>query len=215
MIVTINGTDYNVITSWKEVTDVDALLKCETFRHEIKALTDIPDEIVYGCDELQLFPIYTLCSFLHDDDNMPFVECCDIGLKPYWKVEMAKRIATGEGKEYQKAIQIAQVYYPKEKSCIRLVGLGNALTTALWNFLSYYKDMMSEEAEQIEIAAGIDSLSGFGSFGTVLELAQGDVTKIQTIYNMKADRVYSALHYNWRKAKYMEALHKLKHPPKP
>lgn len=82
MVVRINGTDYNVITTWDQV-DIEKILKCETFRDELKALTDIPAYIIDNADDLQLFPIYTLLGFLDDFEAIPVTECYDVALRSY------------------------------------------------------------------------------------------------------------------------------------
>lgn len=212
MVIKVNGTEYNVTTSWDEV-DVDRILTCDTFRDELKALTTIPHDLIDNTEDLNLFPIYTLVGFIDDLDYIPQMEVVDVAVGTYNDFEMAKR-ELREGKPYQKFIKVARVYYPEQKNAYLLLCLGANLVDKISTFLSNYEEMSKAEPDAEEVAAGVDELSGFGSWGTAYELAQKDITKVNTIFDMRAIEVYTALHYSWKQAQYMKRLHEIRYPKK-
>lgn len=211
--VKINGTPYKVCTSWDDVTDVTELLKAEDFKDELIALSTIPRETIESADELSLFPLYTLISFLDDIDSIDPLQARSVARSKYERMELAKTFLK-DGKQWKRIYLAAKVYYPKEKNPSRLLSLGVNIVSQIATFLSNYRDMLEHEPDQEEEAAGIDDLSGFGSFGTVYNLAGKDLTKVREIYAKPAIEVYTALHYSFREAKYMRALHEIRNRKK-
>lgn len=210
--VRINGTEYQVQTDWKEV-DPDKIMICENFKEELEAMSDIPKEIIEKASELQLFPFYTLISFIQDVEGFPAMQAVDIREESYEKLEQTKkRIQTG--KTYNKILKAARTYYPEEKNPVRLVSLGISIVHQISLFLEKYTEMIESEHDNDEIVAGIDTLDAFGSFGTAYNLAGKNVLQIQAVLNMPALRVYEVLRYNFRESKYMKRLFDIKNPRK-
>src|SRR5688572_6310295 len=100
--IKINGETYQVCTQWDEV-DPDKLLACEGFKDELKALTTIPPDLIDKCTSEQLWPVYTLISFIDDLDNMPYLQATDIEDRWYEKFELAKA-GMKTGKSYKKIL---------------------------------------------------------------------------------------------------------------
>lgn len=213
--IKINGIEYKLQTRWEE-TDPDKLMVCEGIREEIAALSDIPVEILNQATELQLWPIYVACSFIDDTDAMPAIEPTNKKGEPvnvenlaYKRLELAKQFLKF-GKPYRKILNVARVYYPKEKNPVRLIGLGVSIVNQISIFLGYYEEMFKSEATGEQESAGIQSLSDFGSWGTVFAMANKNILDVNKIMNKPAIEVYTALHYSWRESKYLEALHEIR-----
>lgn len=211
--VTLNGNSYKVCTKWEEV-DIDKIIACKDFRDELKTLTTISHDLIDKCTHEQLWPIYTLISFIDDFDLMPYSEATDIEKRWYIKFEAARQ-GTLTGKPYKKIIMAAKAYYPKETDPVKLIGLGVSIIHQISVFLANYQEMTEDEPERDEKAAGIEELSGFGSFGTVYNLAGKDLLKLKSIYHTSLIEVYTALHYSWKEAKYQKRLFEIRNPKKP
>ena len=210
--VRINGADYEVKTLWEEV-DADRLMVCETFREELAVMSTIPADLIGKASEIQLFPFYTLISFLYEVDELPMVEAVNIENESYEKLELCKqRIQTG--KTYNKLLKAARTYYPEENKTVLLLSLGVSIVQQISIFLAKYTEMTEAEHENDEIVAGIDRLTAFGAWGTAFTLAGKDVLKLRGVLDMKAITVYEALRYNFREAKYMKRLFEIKNPKK-
>lgn len=221
--VKINGSDYQVKTEWSEINP-DELKECKDFKDELKCLTTVPHEIIDKATNKQLWPIYTLLSFIDDMDNVPYEEALikydnegkeemrGIAYGPYDDFESAKGMLTVDCKPYCKWINAARVYFAEEKNPVRLIALGVSIVNQISIFLENYKDMINDPPDEDAIQAGVEDLSAFGMIGTALELAGGDMLKMPIILKKPAIRVYTILHYNWRKSKYQERLFNIRHP---
>jgi hypothetical protein len=80
-------------------------------------------------------------------------------------------------------------------------------------FLKNYEEMQTPPDSQ-EISAGVETLSAFGAWGTVFNLAQRDLMKVREIFSKPAIEVYTALLYSYREAEYQKKLFDIKHPKK-
>ena len=204
----INGTTYQIQTKWKEVDPV-ALVACNDFRDELKALTTIPAAIIDKATELQLWPVYTCLSFIDDLDSYPFEDAVAVDRESYQKLELARK-ALQVGKPYKKIINVALVYYPDEKDPVRLIGLGVSLVSQISLFLANYKDMLESGPGLKEEAAGIGELAGFGSWAAAYNLSGRDLTKVSVVLELSAIKVYTALYYSWKESEYLKRLHEKK-----
>jgi hypothetical protein len=223
--VTINGTQYQIKTKWEEV-DVERLIglqdlvdssegKKQLFREELKCLTDIPHDIIDRGTIDQLWPFCTCISFIDDLETMGFIEEDPDRVEQgkYEEIELAKQHLKF-GKPYKKVLGVALVYYPEEKDPVKLIGLGVSLTKQIAVFLSHYQDMVEDQPDPQEVAAGIEELSAFGSWGIAFTLGKGFLN-VRKVYAKKALDVYTALYYSWKKHRYQKRLFDIKHPPKP
>jgi hypothetical protein len=211
--VKINGTKCDICTKWEEV-DIDNLIACDVFKDELKALTTIPHDIIDRASSEQLWPFYTLFSFIDDTDNMPEISATDIEDRWYIKFEMAKA-GMKVGKPYAKIIRAARAYYPKEEDPVRLIGLGVSIVNQISVFLSKFEDMIHDKPTDAEIRAGVEDLAAFGFVGTVFNLAGRDILKMKNIYHLPLLEVYTILHYTWREAKYQKELFSIRNPKLP
>lgn len=210
--IQINEKKYKVHTLWDEV-DYEKLINANDFRDELEVLTDIPRETLHLASELQLFPIYTLVSFIDDDDLYPEFEAVNIEHESYEKLEYAKKLMQ-TGKNYQKVLRAAMVYYPDEKSTVRLLGLGVNIVNQISLFLENYKEMVSSEPDADEVWAGVERLSDFGAWGTAYVLADKNVLNLKAVMEQPALRIYEALRYNFRESQYMKKLYEIKNRTK-
>lgn len=202
---TINGQECKIMTRWEEVDPVK-LSDCQDFRDELKVLTDVSRETIDRAPELQLFPLYTLISFIHEVELLPVLQALDVEKSPYEKLEIAKQELATDHKPYRKILNVAMLYYPEEKNPVRLIGLGLNIIEQIAVFLSHYEDMLHSEPETEEVNAGVENLSAFGSWGTAFVLSGKDPLKVKEILEQPAILIYTSLYYSWKEAKYTKAL---------
>lgn len=208
----INGKKYKAKNDWSEV-DPDKLMMCDGIKDELECLTDIPNELINKATELQLFPLYTLISFIDDIESIELVQSVDIEQESYKKLELAKaNIKTG--KPYAKILKAGRIYYPDEKNPVLLLGLGANIINQIAVFLEKYEEMIQSEPDADEVWAGVETLSDFGAWGTAYNLAGEDILKLDSVLNLPALRVYEALRYNFRKSKYQKRLYEIKNRTK-
>lgn len=225
--VKVNGVSCEICTSWDDV-DFNKVLKCKeqvdedgeviesVFKSELKALSTIPHDIIDKANAEQLFPAYTLISFIDDMSpfehvNTPVVKTPRIQWSSYDQLEESK-IVMRTGKIYQKAIKVARIYYPEERNCRRLVGLGVSIIYQVHEFLNNYKEMFDGEVDTLQEMAGIHTLTPFGPWATVYILGGRDIGKIKEIFNLPAIEVYTAMLYNFREAKFRDEYRRLQTP---
>lgn len=220
----INGVQCEIKTKWEEVDPV-ILSDCPDFKSELKCLTTVPHETIDRADDVQLFPLRTLISFIDEVENMPVLESdsisgCERIIKNndknrifgcYEHLEIAKKELGTDHKPYRKILNIAMLYYPEEKNPVRLIGHGLHLINQIANFLSSYEDMLFSEPEADEINAGLETLSVFGSWGTAYVMAGKNPLEVQKILDSPAELIYTSLYYNWNEARYQKALMEAKY----
>src|SRR5688500_5966268 len=114
--VNLNGTWYKLCDNWADV-DADRLLEIYTrgepvtSKMELEALSTIPASFINRCDDLDLFPLYTVISFINEAELMPYIEAPPVYKQEYRKFEQGKK-ALQEGKPYKRVIAVAKVFYP-------------------------------------------------------------------------------------------------------
>ena len=96
----INGVKCKVFTRWEEV-DLSELIKPRfddegspraiNSRDEIKSLSTIPHDLIDRADQVQLFPFFTLISFIHEAELIPAIKADPINIKSYNLFEQAKK----------------------------------------------------------------------------------------------------------------------------
>lgn len=206
--VKINGTEYRIKTKWDEV-EPDRLMSCDDYKQELACMTDIPLEIIEKASESQIFPIYSLITFIDETDRFPDIQAVDIEKESYQKLELTKS-QIQSGKTYTRVLKAGRIYYPDEKDVVRLLGLGVNIINQISVFLENYKEMISAEPDADEVWAGVETLSDFGAWGTAYVLADRNILNLQAVLDTPALRVYEALRYNFREAKYMKRLYEVK-----
>ncbi len=210
---TINGQECKIMTQWEEVDPV-MLSDCQDFRDELKCLTNVPRGILDAAAETQLFPLYTLISFIHEVELLPVLQALDIEKSPYEQLEIAKQELATDHKPYRKILNVAMLYYPQDKNPVRLIGLGLNIIEQIAVFLSNYEDMLHSEPETEEVNAGVENLSAFGSWGTAFVLSGKDPLRVKMILRRPAIEIYTALYYSWKESKYQKALIESRAKPK-
>lgn len=206
----INGSSYKICTAWSDCDPIK-LSDCSTFKDELEILSTIPRDLIDRADDVQLFPLRTLISFIDEVENMPVIESLSIAEHKYEALEIAKRELATDHKPYRKILNIAMFYYPEEKNPVRLIGHGLHLINQIANFLSSYEDMLFSEPESDEINAGLETLSVFGSWGTAYVMAGKNPLEVQKILDSPAELIYTSLYYNWNEARYQKALMEAKY----
>lgn len=210
----LNGVPYQLCSCWEDV-EVDRLLACDgESKNELAALSNIPPDLIARYDDLQLFPLYVIISFVHEAELLPYFESRNVIKEQYRTFENAK-MALREGKPYKKLLAVAKVFYPEEKKTVRLVGLGLSLVQQIALFLENYSDMIHAKPEKNEVEAGIEVLGAFGYWGTAYTLAGRDILKVDEILSKSVIEVYTALYYSFKESRYNKRKFELDHPPKP
>lgn len=202
---TINGVECRICTKWEEVDPV-RLSDAADFREELKVLTTVPHDIIDRAGEDQLFPLYTMVSFIHEVENMPVLQAMQVEREPYDKLEIAKIELSSDHKPYRKILNVAMLYYPDEKNPVRLIGLGIDIISQIAVFLDGFEDMLHSEPSNEEVKAGVEDLSAFGSWGTAFVLAGKDPLKVNEVMKRPAIEIYTCLYYSWKESKYQKAL---------
>jgi hypothetical protein len=223
--VNLNGTWYKLCDNWADV-DADKLLAIYnrrdekgvpipvTSKMELEALSDIPASFLNRCDDLDLFPLYTVISFIHEAELMPYIEAAPVYERSYRRFEAAKK-QLQEGKPYKRVIAVAKVFYPNEKKTVQLLGLGLSLVQQIALFLENYADMIHHKPEKNAVEAGVEELSNFSYWGVAFTLAGRDVLKVDAILDKPAIEIYTALYYSFKESQYNKRKFELDHPPKP
>ncbi|CAB4183574.1 hypothetical protein UFOVP1106_10 [uncultured Caudovirales phage] len=117
--IKINETEYNIRTSWNEVTMNQYVEICKAsdkpFAEKIAAYTQMPIEIINQMKIAQLNVIGELVEFMEGFDSVnafaigyesPMV----IGDEPYWKVERAKQLLQNNPLPISAAVEIVKNY---------------------------------------------------------------------------------------------------------
>jgi hypothetical protein len=220
--VRLNKKPYQICNTWEEVEaerltqvyrDEEGNIIPTTSKHELKALSNIPHDLIDATPDIQLFPLYTIISFIHEAELMPYVEAENVASSQYRKFEGAKH-ALRDGKPYRKIISAAQVYYPDEKNSVRLVGLGISIVNQVAIFLQNYTDMINATPEKNEVEAGIEELAAFSYWGTAYVMAGRNLLNVDAILAKPAIEVYTAMYYSFKEAKYNKEKFRLDHPEK-
>jgi hypothetical protein len=220
--VWLNKKPYQVANTWGDVDiaklmevhrDEDGNIIPTTSKHELKALSSIPHDLIDVTPDIQLFPLYTIISFIHEAELMPYVEAENVASSQYRKFESAKH-ALRDGKPYRKIIAAAQVYYPDEKNSVRLVGLGISIVNQVAIFLQNYTDMINATPEKNEVEAGVEELAAFSYWGTAYVMAGRNLLNVDAILAKPAIEVYTAMYYSFKEAKYNKEKFRLDHPEK-
>jgi hypothetical protein len=201
----INDEEYQILTRWEEVDPVK-LSDCVDFRAELACLTTVPIELLNRATELQLFPLYTVISFIHEVELLPALQALNVEKASYEKMEISKQELSTNHKPYRKILNVAMMYYPEEKNPVRLIGLGLNIISQIALFLENYEDMLHSEPEPEESSAGIEDLSAFGSWGTAFVLAGKDPLKVNEVLQRPAIEIYTCLYFTWKESKYQKAL---------
>lgn len=213
---------YRICNTWEDVDhakliaqqlDPEGKPRFTTSKDELKALTNIPHDLIDRVPDIDLFPLYTVISFIHESELLPYLKARQITRESYSLFEKAKK-ACREGKPYKKIISAAKVYYPDENNSVRLIGLGLSIVEQIASFLEKYEDMIHAKPEKNEVEAGVEELGAFGHWGTAYVLAGRDILKINEILERPAIEVYTALHYSFKEHKYNKKKFDLDHPPK-
>lgn len=212
--ITINGKSYKVRTTWSEVS-AEKLLSCSDSRSEILATSNISADIIYKARTDQLFPIYTLISFLHDIGNYPLAaDTKQIEFEDYdHLVQVSQVINERVNNPYQRSIRAAKVYYPDETDTLRLVSLGSSIVLQFHTFMSSYEEL-SKGANTKDSTDWLERLQSMGAWGIAYVLAGRDITKMSAIFKMPAIQVYTAILYNFRESEHQKEILKRQQTPK-
>lgn len=204
----IQGEPYSIAESIQEC-NIHRLVKATSEREELAAISDIPLEIVRRLD----WDTFShLVEFLNSDEDYQCesVKVKDIATESYEKLELAKKAIQDHDKLYMQVYSVARVYYPSLKKSSDIFKYGINLINQIGLFLEEFSEMYEDGPDALEVQAGIEKVNEMGSFGTAFTLAGKDLTKMDKVTEMPAIVVYTALLYNYRESKYMDALSKLK-----
>lgn len=211
--VTVNGIKCKICSTWEDV-DFEKIVGCSNTREELAALSDIPVDIINRATDQQLFPLFTVISFIHESELLPFIHAEDIQVKAYKLYGNCVKILALDEKPYSKILRCARQYYPNEKNSVHLVGYGLSIIEQIAAFREKYEDMFNDEPEKNAVAAGIEELNGFGHWATAFNLCGRDLFKVDDVLEMPLIKIQTALYYNWKESKYQRRKFELDHPVK-
>lgn len=211
--IRINKQKFKFAQNFSEV-DADKLMACENFIDELVACSDVPREIFLNVPVKNLFPLYTIISFLDDNEDIDNAligvsGVANIELESYMKLEQCRQILRS-GKPYKQLMRIAKVYHPDIKETVLLLSYGANILNQIAVFLENYKEMNNAELSEDEQNAGFERLSVFGGWGTAFSMSGEDPIKTKAILQEPAIDIYTALFYSYIKSTCQKELFKAK-----
>lgn len=117
--IKINGTDYNLRTSWNEVTMNGYVEICKAsdkpFAERISIYSQIPIEIINQMKIAQLNVVGELVEFMEGFDSVNafaigYESPIEIGEQNYFKVERAKQLLQNNPIPISAAVEIVELY---------------------------------------------------------------------------------------------------------
>lgn len=197
--VTVNGSGYQIKTTWDEFT-VNDLLACTDARSELIAASTLPADLIYKARPDHLFPFYTILSFMHDVANYKLApDTKAIERESYDQFVQCCSVIQEQVNPYQRAIKAALIYYPEELSVNKLMEYGASIVLQVNAFLESYSELNYKDPKE-EGSDYMDRLRTMGPWGTVYAMAGKDLTKMDAIFKKSTIEVYTAMIYNFREA---------------
>jgi hypothetical protein len=165
--------------------------------------------------------IIRLTSWMQTDDLLqvtlqPYKNTTfDIGALPYGKLEVCKqRINKAHGNILAVGCDVWNVYFNEDISglpvCQSLPKV-HFIADAIAKFLDKFKKLNEYQYSEDEIEAGIETFEGFGSFPTIVNLAERFGKSYEYVTDvMTATMVYHTLLYDFERSEYGKRLQEIK-----
>jgi len=179
-------------------------------RSIIKALTDIPHEIVDRLTSKAVMSLYGILEFIYEVPDKTYLkEEVNVASEAWLKLELSKQVLAGKNEPYIIA-EISRIYFGDEAldwGVSFLYGQTSQIIYSIGVFLERYKELYEDnDPDPDQLEAGIKGLESFGVGAIRYSLAQGDVTKYEEIEQMSAESIYFTLLYEKAKNEYTDRL---------
>lgn len=209
--IEIAGKQYKIPSNHQEITAGQLhSIKEDKPKEVIKALTNIPSQIVDKLKAEAILSIYEILSFIYEPpQTIQIKEEIGVGAEAWLKLELTKQALQGQNEPYF-IVEVSRIYFGDEVfdwSLPLVYGQTSQIINSLSLFLERYKELTEDnepDADQLE--AGIKGLESFGVGAIRYSLAQGDVTKYEQVEQMSAESIYFTLLYEKAKNEYTERL---------
>jgi len=212
--INIGRKKYKVCNEWKDLTpSILHTIKSIEPIELVKALTDIPEDVIEILSESSLMAIYQLVSFVEDSPKvLAPKKVINVASESWKKLESTKQALQTKSPPYI-ATQVAGIYFGDEvyKWSIPLVyGQTSQILESLFVFLERYKELNEGgEYDEDQLEAGVEGFETFGVGAIRYSLAKGDVTKYKDIEEQTAEDVYFTLLYEKAVNKYQKELKRI------
>lgn len=209
--VEIAGKQYSIPSKVSEVkTRQLHSIRSDKPKEVIKALTDIPDELINRLQSEAVLSLYELLSFVYEPPLSPKMkEEVNVGSEAWIKLELTRQAMQVNVEPYI-IVEVSRIYFGDEVfdwSWELLYGQTAQIISSMSVFLERYKELTKDdEPDPDQLEAGIKGLESFGVGAIRYSLAQGDVTKYEQIEQMSAESIYFTLLYEKAKNEYTERL---------
>lgn len=209
--VEIAGKTYSIPSKATEVTAKQLhSIRSDKPKEVIKALTDVPLDILNRLQSEAILSLYDLLSFVYEPPHNPRLkEEINVGSEAWLKLELARQAMQINVEPYI-IVEVSRIYFGDqvfEWPFNYLYGQTSQIIQSMSLFLERYKELTEDnepDADQLE--AGIKGLESFGVGAIRYSLAQGDVTKYEQVEQMSAESIYFTLLYEKAKNEYTERL---------
>lgn len=209
--VEIAGKTYSIPSKATEVTAKQLhSIRSDKPKEVIKALTDVPLDILNRLQSEAVLSLYDLLSFIYEPPHNPKLkEEINVGSEAWLKLELARQAMQINVEPYI-IVEVSRIYFGDQVfdwPFNYLYGQTSQIIQSMSVFLERYKELTEDnepDADQLE--AGIKGLESFGVGAIRYSLAQGDVTKYEQVEQMSAESIYFTLLYEKAKNEYTERL---------
>lgn len=209
--VEISGKEHKIPSKHIEITGRQLhSIKEDKPKAIIKALTDIPHEIVDQLSHQAVMQLYGILEFIYEMPNDAKIkEVIKVSSEAWLKIELAKQALETKNEPYIVA-EVSRIYFGDEAldwDVSFLYGQTAQIIDSIGVFLERYRELYEDnEPDPDQLEAGIKGLESFGVGAIRYSLAQGDVTKYEQIEQMSAESIYFTLLYEKAKNEYTDRL---------
>ena len=209
--IEISNREYKIPSKHSEITGRQLhSIKEDKPKAIIKALTDVPHEIVDQLSHQAVMQLYGILEFIYEMPNDAKIkEVIKVSSEAWLKIELAKQALETKNEPYIVA-EVSRIYFGEEAldwDVSFLYGQTAQIIDSIGVFLERYRELYEDnEPDPDQLEAGIKGLESFGVGAIRYSLAQGDVTKYEKIEQMSAESIYFTLLYEKAKNEYTDRL---------
>lgn len=209
MIVSIDGNNYDVKTSFSEYTLTEFVCVIESIElsliERVSVASNIPVEVLSKLSLANFNNIISMVEFVEDEKTLNAIcepaECINVGLLSFEKIEAAKSFLSEN-----KKIEAVEVYTGaiSNKQLLSVWYQYSFYLNSLLNFFQKFKRLTETTYTDIEIAAGVEVFEKFKHYPVVFKMAQSRGMTNNEVLEMTAIEVYTELLFEFEKEKYSE-----------
>ena len=209
--IEISNREYKIPSKHSEITGRQLhSIKEDKPKAIIKALTDVPHEIIDQLSHQAVMQLYGILEFIYEMPNDAKIkEVIKVSSEAWLKIELAKQALETKNEPYIVA-EVSRIYFGEEAldwDVSFLYGQTAQIIDSIGVFLERYRELYEDnEPDPDQLEAGIKGLESFGVGAIRYSLAQGDVTKYEKIEQMSAESIYFTLLYEKAKNEYTDRL---------